>query len=132
MNNKYIYLFGLLVYSSSNIRKVQNRLVSLDWIKFLHNLFFALRSVAGYNWSTVLTKFYVLQFRRATRLGRVRVLIREFAGDVCSLWKYGAPFPTFLKLIGTLILCLIVLLPLIYPFFIIIITYFTYESLYLR
>ncbi|CAB3240834.1 unnamed protein product [Arctia plantaginis] len=76
-------------------------------------------------------KVFMVEFRRATRLGRVRVLIREFAGDVRSLWKYGAPFPTFLKLIGTLILCLIVLLPLIYPFFILIITYFTYESLYL-
>ncbi|CAH0592585.1 unnamed protein product [Chrysodeixis includens] len=75
--------------------------------------------------------FMVEQLRTATRLGRVRVLAREFAGDVCSLWRYGAPFPTFLKLIGTLILCLLVVLPLIYPVFILIITYFTYESLFL-
>ncbi|XP_047025071.1 uncharacterized protein LOC124633778 [Helicoverpa zea] len=71
------------------------------------------------------------QLRSATRLGRMRVLAREFAGDVRSLWRYGAPFPTFLKLIGTLILCLLVVLPLVYPVFVVAITYFTYESLFL-
>lgn len=105
-----------------------------DWYHWIGSSFYTIFFLRWEAWQGTigLTKFYVQQFRRATRLGRVRVLIREFAGDVCSLWKYGAPFPTFLKLIGTLILCLIVLLPLIYPFFILIITYFTYESLYLR
>ncbi|XP_075974401.1 uncharacterized protein LOC142975370 isoform X2 [Anticarsia gemmatalis] len=76
-------------------------------------------------------KVFMIELRSASRLGRVRVFAREFVGDVRSLWRYGAPFPTFLKLIGTLILCLIVILPLVYPIFILIITYFTYESLYL-
>lgn len=72
------------------------------------------------------------QLRSASRLGRLRVLAREFAGDVHSLWRYGAPFPTFLKLIGTLLLCLLVIMPLIYPVFVLAMTYFTYEGLYLR
>lgn len=72
------------------------------------------------------------QLRRASTFGRLKVLLREFAGDVCSLWRYGAPFPTFLKLIGTLVLCLLVVLPLIYPIFIVFITYFTCEGLFLR
>ncbi|KAI8438631.1 hypothetical protein MSG28_011063 [Choristoneura fumiferana] len=71
------------------------------------------------------------QLRSASRLGRVRVLAREFAGDVCALWRYGAPFPTFLKIIGTLLLCLFIVMPLLYPVFVLIITYFTFESLYL-
>ncbi|KAJ0182457.1 hypothetical protein K1T71_001826 [Dendrolimus kikuchii] len=76
-------------------------------------------------------RFMVEQLRSATRLGRVKVLVRQFAGDIRALWRYGAPFPTFLKLIGTLILCLLVVLPLIYPVFVFVITYFTFESLYL-
>ncbi|KAJ8736227.1 hypothetical protein PYW08_006883 [Mythimna loreyi] len=76
-------------------------------------------------------KVFMVELRSASRLGRVRVLVREFMLDVRSLWRYGAPFPTFLKLIGTLILCLLVVLPLIYPVFVIAITYFTYESLFL-
>ncbi|KAF9801570.1 hypothetical protein SFRURICE_015064 [Spodoptera frugiperda] len=75
--------------------------------------------------------FMVEQLRSASRLGRVRVLAREFASDVQSLWRYGAPFPTFLKLIGTLILCLLVVMPLIYPVFVVVISYFTCESLFL-
>ncbi|KAL0851081.1 hypothetical protein ABMA28_006957 [Loxostege sticticalis] len=75
--------------------------------------------------------FMVQQLRSASRLGRLRVLAREFAGDVHSLWRYGAPFPTFLKLIGTLLLCLLVIMPLIYPVFVLAMTYFTYEGLYL-
>ncbi|KOB70296.1 Uncharacterized protein OBRU01_15528, partial [Operophtera brumata] len=63
--------------------------------------------------------------------GRAKVLLREFAGDVHSLWRYGAPFPTFLKLIATLFLCLLILLPLAYPIFMAYITYFTIEGLFL-
>ncbi|KAL0851082.1 hypothetical protein ABMA28_006957 [Loxostege sticticalis] len=76
-------------------------------------------------------KVFMVQLRSASRLGRLRVLAREFAGDVHSLWRYGAPFPTFLKLIGTLLLCLLVIMPLIYPVFVLAMTYFTYEGLYL-
>ncbi|KAJ8735680.1 hypothetical protein PYW07_007300 [Mythimna separata] len=76
-------------------------------------------------------KVFMVELRSASPLGRVRVLVREFILDVRSLWRYGAPFPTFLKLIGTLILCLLVVLPLIYPVFVVAITYFTYESLFL-
>ncbi|KAM3967783.1 uncharacterized protein ACR2FA_011319 [Aphomia sociella] len=75
--------------------------------------------------------FMIEQLRSASRLGRVIVLAREFASDIHSLWRYGGPFPTFLKLIGTLILCLIIVMPLIYPIFVLIITYFTFEGLYL-
>ncbi|XP_031769160.2 uncharacterized protein LOC113518049 isoform X2 [Galleria mellonella] len=76
-------------------------------------------------------KVFMVELRSASRLGRVKVLLREFASDVYSLWRYGAPFPTFLKLIGTLILCLLVVMPLFYPLFVLIITFFTFEGLYL-
>ncbi|XP_072942364.1 uncharacterized protein [Epargyreus clarus] len=75
--------------------------------------------------------FMVEQLRSASALGRVRIQIREFARDIHSLWRYGAPFPTFLKLIGTLLLCLFVIMPLIYPIFILAVTYYTCEGLYL-
>ncbi|XP_022116629.2 uncharacterized protein LOC110994346 [Pieris rapae] len=71
------------------------------------------------------------QLRSSSGFGRVRVLCKEFLGDIKALWKYGAPFPTFLKLIGTLLLCLIVMMPLIYPLFIFVVTYVTCESLFL-
>ncbi|XP_045494911.1 uncharacterized protein LOC123693749 [Colias croceus] len=76
-------------------------------------------------------KAFMVQLRSASGFGRARVLLKEFCGDIRALWRYGAPFPTFLKLIGTLLLCLVVLMPLIYPFFILALTYFTYESLFL-
>ncbi|CAK1540094.1 unnamed protein product [Leptosia nina] len=69
--------------------------------------------------------------RASSGFGRVRVLCKEFMGDIKALWRYGAPFPTFLKLIGTLLLCLFVLMPLIYPIFVLAVTYFTCESLFL-
>lgn len=75
---------------------------------------------------------HYLQFRAANRLGRARLLIIEFSKDVYSLWRYGAPFPTFLKIIGTLLLCLVATLPLLYPFFVVAFTYFIYEGLFLR
>lgn len=59
-------------------------------------------------------------------------MLREFAGDVFALWRYGAPFPTFLKLIATIILCMIVVLPLAYPIFVAFVTYFTVEGLFMR
>lgn len=76
-------------------------------------------------------KVFMVQLRTASRFGRVKVLLREFAGDVYALWRYGAPFPTFLKLIATVLLCLIVLLPLAYPLFVAFVTYFTVEGLFL-
>ncbi|KAJ2947946.1 hypothetical protein O0L34_g9738 [Tuta absoluta] len=76
-------------------------------------------------------KEYNVELRNASPLGRAVVHIREFGGDVASLWRYGAPFPTFMKLIATLVLCLQVIMPLLYPVFILIITYFTCESLFL-
>ncbi|CAH0405314.1 unnamed protein product [Chilo suppressalis] len=76
-------------------------------------------------------KLFMIELRSASRLGRLRLFAQEFARDVHSLWRYGAPFPTFLKLIGTLFLCLLVVMPLLYPVFIIFITYFTFEGLYL-
>ncbi|CAK1602151.1 unnamed protein product [Parnassius mnemosyne] len=76
-------------------------------------------------------KAFMVEYRLATRLGRFKVLVKEFANDIRALWHYGAPFPTFLKLIGTLFLFLLVLLPLIYPIFVIFATYFIYEGLFL-
>ncbi|XP_045445348.1 uncharacterized protein LOC123653402 [Melitaea cinxia] len=76
-------------------------------------------------------KVFMLQLRSTSGLGRVRLLILEFAKDVRSLWRYGAPFPTFLKLIGTLLLSLIAIMPLLYPLFVMVITFFVYESLFL-
>ncbi|XP_028040843.1 uncharacterized protein LOC114250934 [Bombyx mandarina] len=76
-------------------------------------------------------KVFMIELRSASTLGRMRLLLREFGSDIGALWRHGAPFPTFLKLIGTLVLCLIVVLPLIYPVFIVVITYFTFEGLYL-
>ncbi|XP_023934075.2 myrosinase 1 isoform X1 [Bicyclus anynana] len=63
---------------------------------------------------------------------KVRLLVLEFAKDIHALWRYGAPFPTFLKLIGTLVLCLIVMMPLLYPLCVLVFTYFTCEGLFLR
>ncbi|KPJ08734.1 hypothetical protein RR48_06222 [Papilio machaon] len=76
-------------------------------------------------------KAFMVEFRSASRLGRVKVLIKEFACDIRSLWRYGAPFPTFLKLIATLLLVLLVLMPLLYPIFVVSATYFVYEGLFL-
>ncbi|XP_013194150.1 uncharacterized protein LOC106137788 [Amyelois transitella] len=76
-------------------------------------------------------KLFMMQLRSTSGLARLKVLVREFATDVHALWRYGAPFPTFLKLIGTLILCLLAVMPLIYPIFVVLVTYFTFEGLYL-
>ncbi|XP_059050884.1 uncharacterized protein LOC131845797 isoform X2 [Achroia grisella] len=76
-------------------------------------------------------KKFMVQLRSASRLGRVKLLVREFANDIHTLWRYGAPFPTFLKLIATLLLCLFVVMPLVYPIFVLAITFFTFEGLYL-
>ncbi|OWR47722.1 hypothetical protein KGM_215794 [Danaus plexippus plexippus] len=75
-------------------------------------------------------KVMMAKFRSASRLEKARLLVVQFAGDIHSLWRYGAGFPTFLKLIGSLILCLLILLPLLYPLFVIAFTYFTCESLF--
>ncbi|CAH2235547.1 jg23974 [Pararge aegeria aegeria] len=76
-------------------------------------------------------KVFMQQIRTASRIGRARLLLLEFAKDIHSLWRYGAPFPTFLKLIGTLLLCLIAIMPLLYPIFVAAITYITCEGLFL-
>ncbi|KAL4712717.1 hypothetical protein ACJJTC_008014 [Scirpophaga incertulas] len=75
--------------------------------------------------------FMIQQLRSSSGLGRLVLLVRAFAGDVRALWRYGAAFPTFLKLLGTLLLCLLAILPLAYPVFVVSITYFTCEGLYL-
>ncbi|XP_047985607.1 uncharacterized protein LOC125225798 isoform X1 [Leguminivora glycinivorella] len=73
----------------------------------------------------------VQQLRSASRLGRLRLLAGEFAADVCAMWRYGAPFPTFLKIVGTLVMCLLFMMPILYPIFVFMITYFTFEGLFL-
>ncbi|XP_037968934.2 uncharacterized protein LOC119692408 [Plutella xylostella] len=77
------------------------------------------------------SKLYKMQYRSASTLGRLKLGARDFAGDICSMWHYGAPFPTFLKLLATLMLCVFMIMPLVYPAFLVAITYFTFESLYL-
>nr|XP_034838657.1 uncharacterized protein LOC117994801 [Maniola hyperantus] len=76
-------------------------------------------------------KIFMQQLRTASRMGRARLLLLEFAKDIHSLWRYGAAFPTFLKLIGSLLLCLLAIMPLLYPLFVFAFTYFTYEGLFL-
>ncbi|CAH2050527.1 unnamed protein product, partial [Iphiclides podalirius] len=76
-------------------------------------------------------KALMVEFKSATRLGKLKVLVKEFACDVRALWHYGAPFPTFLKLIATLLLILLVLMPLLYPVFVVVATYFIFEGLFL-
>ncbi|GBP28176.1 hypothetical protein EVAR_76271_1 [Eumeta japonica] len=76
-------------------------------------------------------KAFMVQLRSSTGIARAYLLTREFGRDVAALWRYGAPFPTFLKILATLMLCLVVLMPLTYPLFVVVLTYFTYESLIL-
>ncbi|XP_047985608.1 uncharacterized protein LOC125225798 isoform X2 [Leguminivora glycinivorella] len=76
-------------------------------------------------------KTLMVQLRSASRLGRLRLLAGEFAADVCAMWRYGAPFPTFLKIVGTLVMCLLFMMPILYPIFVFMITYFTFEGLFL-
>ncbi|XP_041974974.1 uncharacterized protein LOC121730148 [Aricia agestis] len=76
-------------------------------------------------------KVFRIQLQNASSFGKSILLLKEFSKDLQALWRHSSAFPTFFKLIGVFLLCLIVLVPLCYPIFVVITTYFTCKALFL-